>query len=82
MVSVPANIVEGFKRKSGKDFLHFLNISESSLEEVKYYFILSCDLKYINKIKSLEFIKKLEELSRMINGFKNVIKNRLRKGVK
>jgi len=32
--SVVANIVEGFSRRQGKDRLHFLNISESSLAEV------------------------------------------------
>jgi four helix bundle protein len=33
--SVPTNIAEGFKRNSLKDYLHFLNLSESSLEETK-----------------------------------------------
>ena len=35
--SVPTNIAEGYKRKSDKDFLHFLNIADSSLEETKYH---------------------------------------------
>ena len=34
--SIPTNIVEGYKRKTTKDYLHFLNISETSLEETKY----------------------------------------------
>ncbi|MCB9077078.1 MAG: four helix bundle protein [Anaerolineaceae bacterium] len=45
-VSVPANIVEGFKRRSQRDKLRFYNIAEGSLEEVKYFFILSKDLNY------------------------------------
>jgi four helix bundle protein len=34
--SVPANIVEGFARRSRKSRLHFLNIAEASLAEVGY----------------------------------------------
>lgn len=45
-VSVPANIAEGFRRRSSKDKVHFYNISESSLEELRYYIILCRDLEY------------------------------------
>lgn len=47
-VSVPANIAEGFKRRSKTDKMRFYNMSETSLEELKYYFILSKDLEYFN----------------------------------
>jgi len=43
-VSVSANIAEGFKRRTPKDKSNFYNMSQSSLEELKYYFILSKDL--------------------------------------
>jgi len=46
-VSVPANIAEGFKRRGIRDKIRFYNISEASLEEVKYYCLLSEDLEYI-----------------------------------
>jgi four helix bundle protein len=32
-VSIPANIVEGFKKRGHKDKLRFLNIAQGSLEE-------------------------------------------------
>ncbi|MDP3954674.1 MAG: four helix bundle protein [bacterium] len=47
-ISVASNIVEGTKRKSVKDRKHFHNMSETSLEELKYYFLLSYELKYID----------------------------------
>lgn len=47
--SVATNIVEGYKRKSDKDFSHFLNMADSSLEETKYHLLLAFDLKYLNK---------------------------------
>ena len=45
-VSVPANIAEGFKRRSAKDKARFYNISQASLEELRYYLILCQDLGY------------------------------------
>lgn len=47
-VSIPTNIVEGHKRRSRRDYLHFLNIAESSLEEVKYLLLLSADLEMLS----------------------------------
>jgi four helix bundle protein len=44
--SVPSNIAEGSKRRSTRDYAHFLNIAESSLVEVEYFLILSRDLGY------------------------------------
>lgn len=50
-VSIPANIAEGFKRRGQSDKIRFYNISEASLEELKYYFILSQDLGYITNTR-------------------------------
>ena len=46
--SVPANIVEGFARRSVKDRLHFLNIAEASLAEVGYCLHVARRLGYID----------------------------------
>ena len=66
-VSIPANIAEGFKRRGIQDKLRFYNTSESSLEELKYYFILSQDLEYIsaNDIPMAQ----AESVGRLLNGF-------------
>jgi four helix bundle protein len=60
-VSIPANIAEGTK-KSQKDFQRFLTISEGSLEEAKYYLILSKDLTYITESQFIELMKKAGEI--------------------
>ena len=45
-VSVPANIAESFRKDGLKDTLRFLNIAQGSLEECRYYIILTKDLGY------------------------------------
>lgn len=45
-VSIPSNIVEGFKKKSKTDKARYLNIAQGSLEERRYYLILARDLNY------------------------------------
>jgi four helix bundle protein len=45
-VSVAANIAEGFKRRSKTDKARIMNIAQSSLEELRYYFLLARDLDY------------------------------------
>ena len=45
-VSIPANIAEGFRKRSKPDKVRFLNIAEGSLEESRYYLILAQDLDY------------------------------------
>ena len=68
-VSIASNIVEGFKRKSLKDRLHFYNMSNSSVEEVKYQLLLAKDLNYINEDLYKKVIELAEEVSKMLNSW-------------
>ncbi len=45
-VSIPANIAEGFRRRSKPDKARFMNIAEGSVEECRYFLILAKDLSY------------------------------------
>ncbi len=72
--SVPANIVEGHSRKSQKEFLHFLNIAKGSLEELKYFIILSGDLDYINIETKKQLESQAEEVSKILFAFTKSIK--------
>ncbi|MBI4119788.1 MAG: four helix bundle protein [Parcubacteria group bacterium] len=67
-ISVAANLAEGTKRKSVKDQRHFFNVAETSLEEVKYYIILSGDLKYISDAVRDRLLSLSQEVGRLIGG--------------
>ena len=45
-VSIPANIAEGFRKYSAADKARLLNVAEGSLEECRYYCLLTEDLGY------------------------------------
>jgi four helix bundle protein len=65
-VSVAANIAEGFKKRTLRDKSNFYNISQGSLEELRYYLILSTDLGYLKTNRDLTVFT--EEIGRMLNG--------------
>jgi four helix bundle protein len=69
-VSIPANIAEGFRRRGKADKVRFLNTSESSLEESRYYLILTEDLGYG---RTGELLDSLEEVSRLLNAYSKAI---------
>ena len=71
-VSVPANFAEGFKKPGKADKLRFYNIAQGSLEECRYYLILSQDLSY-GEVKQLK--SDAEEISKMFNGYTKKIRN-------
>ena len=66
-VSITANIAEGYKRLSNKEKLRFYNISQASLEECRYFLILSKDLEYVKEVKQEKEL--LEEVSKMLNAY-------------
>ncbi|MEZ4660964.1 MAG: four helix bundle protein [Caldilineaceae bacterium] len=66
-VSVPANIVEGFKRRGIQEKLRFYNIAEASLEELRYFLLLTHDLGYLTNQAELE--KQSESVSKLLYRF-------------
>src|SRR6185295_16442967 len=69
-ISIAANVAEGFAKRTKPEKLRFLNISQASLEECKYYLILSRDLRF-NEDQQL--IDSLEEVSRVLNAYVRAI---------
>ena len=69
-VSIPANIAEGFTRRGTTDKARFMNIAESSLEESRYYLILTQDLGYG---QTDLLMNSIEEVSRLLNAYARAI---------
>ena len=69
-VSIAANIAEGFKKQGKLDKARFPNIAQGSIEECRYYLILTRDLKYADPMKEAEL---LEEASRLLEAYRAAI---------
>ncbi len=66
--SIPANFVEGFRKRTKPDKLKFYNIAQGSADECLYHLILAHDLNYTNTT-SLQTGS--EEVSRLLQGYIN-----------
>ncbi len=74
-ISIPANIAEGFKKKSPKDKSRYMNISQGSVEECRYYLILAEDLSYGD---DRNVTVQLEEVSKLLNAYLRSIEDSIR----
>jgi len=66
--SVPANFVEGFRKRTIPDKLRFYNIAQGSADECLYHLILAHDLKYADTVV---LQADLEEVARLLQGYIN-----------
>jgi four helix bundle protein len=73
-ISIPANIAEGWRKSGRLDKLRFFNIAHSSLEECRYYLILTRDLR-CGDIEPL--LPLVEETSKLLGAYSGTIHRRL-----
>jgi four helix bundle protein len=73
-VSVPANIAEGFCKRSLTDKARFFNIAEGSLSECRYYVLLANDLGY--KPNSDAMTTMMDEIGRLLNAYATTLRSR------
>jgi len=71
-VSVAANIVEGFSKKSKMDKNRYFNIAQGALAETHYFLILIQDLNYSN---IEELIRNVDEVGKMLEGYIKAVNN-------
>lgn len=67
VLSIAANIAEGFSRKTDKDKARFITISFSTSVEVINFLILSFDLDFINEKEYIELREKTEHITNQLN---------------
>ena len=77
VTSVPANIAEGFGRRTTKELLQFLVNANGSLEETRYFLILSRDLGYLSNEKFEELGKQCTSVAQMISALGRSLRERV-----
>jgi len=75
--SVPANIVEGQSRNTTKEYLQFLYNARGSLEEVRYFLLLSFELQFLHKEKYDELEQQYGSASKMLNGLIKSLRSKI-----
>lgn len=64
-ISIPANIAEGYRRRSRKEYQSYLQIALGSSAELETYIDLCKELHNINGSLSQDIAKELDEFQRM-----------------
>jgi four helix bundle protein len=66
-VSIPANIAEGWGRKSTKSYIQFVRISCGSLYELETMMVIAKNQNYINEEQKSSTSSRIDELGKMLN---------------
>ena len=75
--SVPANIAEGFGRRSTRELLQFISIANGSLEELRYFLLLSRDLRYLSPVDFVNLEKELKAIAQMLEALARSLRQRI-----
>jgi len=70
-ISIPANIVEGRRQDSDKEFARFLRIALNSGCELEYHLILARDVGAMSQSDSDSLLRECIEVRRMLHGLLN-----------
>jgi len=69
VVSVLANLVEGYSRQTKKDKLHFFTMARASFREVECFILVLKDLRYITEDHYDYVLEKKDVVGGMLTNF-------------
>lgn len=69
-VSIPANIAEGSRRGSRRDYAQFVAIARGSLGEVETFLMIAERLGYVTTNTASEVLSDLTEISKMLSALR------------
>ena len=72
-VSIPSNIAEGCGRNTEPEMARFLDIASGSASELDYQILLARDLRYIDEDNYKKLAHQIQEVRRMLYGFKKTM---------
>jgi len=78
VVSIVANLVEGYSKGSTKEYIRFLNIAIGSATELKIYFEISLDLNYLNTENFNKAQNLLNEVFKLLYTYKKSLISRVK----
>lgn len=77
-ISVPANIAEGYGRKSTSSYVQFLKIARGSLNELETQILLAQRLRLVDSTQIETLLSRVEAISKMLNGLIRSLRTRNR----
>ncbi|MDH3529623.1 MAG: four helix bundle protein [Acidobacteriota bacterium] len=75
-VSIPANIAEGYRKRTNAEKSRLFDIALGSLEETRYYLILADDLKYSPTLKVQESV---DEVGKILYSYNRAVRKNIGK---
>jgi four helix bundle protein len=75
--SIPANIAEGNGKQYIKEYIQYLYTAKSSLNETRYFLLLSKDLDYVDEEIYNELVDLLDRIEKMLMGLINSLKKKI-----
>ena len=72
-VSIPANIAEGYERRSRKEYQQFLGIAKGSAGELRCLVQIAKRLEFIDEKTAENVIGEIVEITKMLQGLMNFI---------
>jgi four helix bundle protein len=65
-ISVPANIAEGNRRGTRRDYAHFISVARGSLAELETYVLIMERRRYVPSEQCQQMMTTLEAIGRML----------------
>ncbi|BBE51038.1 s23 ribosomal protein [Ferriphaselus amnicola] len=75
-LSIPSNIAEGYERNSDKELNNFLNYAKGSAGELRTQIYIGIEIGYIEPTTGRQWLTTCEEISKMLYGLMQSIRNR------
>jgi four helix bundle protein len=79
-VSVPSNIAEGYSRKSTKELLQFLAVTDGSLAEIETQLLMARQLEYCGTGPLNQALDLVEQCQRMLHTMQSTLRENIRQG--
>jgi four helix bundle protein len=74
-MSIPANIAEGRRQESEREFMRFLRYSLNSASELEYHVMVARDITALPEAESQSLLNELIEVRKMLYGLLHAIRS-------